>query len=151
MKPKHIVGGNYMKKKFFSIAILMIFSTLILSDSLLAEEEKNTDITIISVQEANKLIEENIENTKFMILDVRTGEEYKAGHIENSINIDYKSPKFKENVSNLDKEKIYLTYCRSGRRSANSAEIMEELGFENIYMIEGGILAWDKAGLPIKK
>lgn len=140
-----------MKRKLFSVAILMVFSTLILSDPLIAEEAKDTNITNISVQEASKLIEENIDNTKFIILDVRTGEEYKAGHIENSINIDYKSPKFKENVSNLDKEKIYLTYCRSGRRSANSAEIMEDLGFENIYMIEGGIVAWDKAGLPIKK
>lgn len=140
-----------MKRKLFSVAILMVFSTLILSDPLIAEEAKDTNITNISVQEAIKLIEENIDNTKFIILDVRTGEEYKAGHIENSINIDYKSPKFKENVSNLDKEKIYLTYCRSGRRSANSAEIMEDLGFENIYMIEGGIVAWDKAGLPIKK
>jgi len=151
MKLKYIEGRKNMKRKLFSVAILMIFSTLILSDSLLAEEAKDTDITIISVLEANKLIEENIENTKFIILDVRTGEEYKAGHIENSINIDYNSPKFKENISNLDKEKIYLTYCRSGRRSSNSAVIMEELGFENIYMIEGGIVAWDKAGLPIKE
>jgi rhodanese-related sulfurtransferase len=82
---------------------------------------------------------------------VRTSEEYKVGHIENSINIDYRSPKFKEDVSNLYKEKIYLTYCRSGSRSAKSAEIMKELGFDNIYMIEGGIVAWDKAGLPIKE
>jgi len=141
-----------MKKKLFSIAVLLIFSALIiLSEPILAEVEKDADLTIINVQKANKLIEENIENTEFIILDVRTGEEYKVGHIENSINIDYKSSKFKENVSNLDKEKIYLTYCRSGRRSAKSAEIMRELGFENIYMIDGGIVAWDKAGLPVAK
>ncbi len=141
-----------MKKKLSLIAVLMTFSILIiLSGSLFAEEEKGTDLTIINVQEANKIIEDNIGNTEFIILDVRTGEEYKVGHIENAINIDYKSSKFTENVGNLDKEKIYLTYCRSGSRSTKSAEIMKELGFDNIYMIEGGIVAWDKAGLPIKE
>ncbi len=139
-----------MKKKLFSIAVLMIFSSLILSAPLFAEQE-DAELTIISVQEANKLIEENAENTQFIILDVRTPKEYKAGHIENSMNIDYRSPAFKEDVGNLDKEKIYLTYCRSGARSARSAEIMKELGFDNIYMIEGGIVAWDEAGLPVKE
>jgi len=141
-----------MKNRLFPIAVLIIFTTLLtLSGALFAEEEKETDIKIVNVQEANKLIEENNENSKFVILDVRTREEYGAGHIEDSINIDYKSPNFKEEISKLDKEKIYLTYCRSGRRSAKSAEIMKEHGFENIYIIDGGIVAWNKAGLPIKE
>jgi rhodanese-related sulfurtransferase len=141
-----------MKKTLYSIAVLMIFPTLLtLTGALFAEEENEADIKIISVLEANKLIEENIRNSKFVILDVRTIEEHQAGHIEGSVNINYKSPKFKEEVSNLDKEKIYITYCRSGRRSAKSAEIMKELGFENIYMIDGGIVSWNKAGLPIKE
>ncbi len=141
-----------MKKTLFPIAVLIIFPILLtLSEALFAEEEKETDIKIISVLEANKLIEENNENSKFVILDVRTREEYGAGHIQDSINIDYKSSNFKEEIIKLDKEKIYLTYCRSGRRSAKSGEIMKELGFENIYMIDGGIVSWNKAGLPIKE
>jgi rhodanese-related sulfurtransferase len=140
-----------MRKKFFSIAVLMIFSILLtLSGALFAQQEKETDLKIISVQEASKLIEKNNGNSEFVILDVRTIEEHEAGHIPDSANINYKSPKFKEEVSKLDKEKIYLAYCRSGTRSAKSAEIMKELGFENIYMIDGGIVAWSKAGLPIK-
>jgi len=108
-----------MKKRLFSIAVLMVFSTLLtLSGALFAQQEKETDIKIISVQEANKLIEENNENSEFVILDVRTIEEYESGHIPDSANTNYKSPKFKEEVSKLDKEKIYLTYCRSGTRSA---------------------------------
>jgi rhodanese-related sulfurtransferase len=140
-----------MKKRLFSIAVLIIFPTLLtLSGALFAQQEKETDIKIVSVQEANKLIGENNGNSEFVILDVRTGEEYITGHIPDSANINYKSPKFKEEVSKLDKEKIYLTYCRSGTRSAKSAEIMKELGFQNIYMIDGGIIAWNKAGLPVE-
>jgi len=138
-----------MKKRWFSIVVIIIFATLsTLSGTLFAQPEKESDITIISVQEANELIEKNNENSEFVILDVRTSEEYSDGHIADSLNIDYKSPNFKEEASKLEKEKIYLTYCRSGRRSAKSAEIMKELGFENIYMIDGGIVAWEKAGLP---
>ncbi len=138
-----------MKKRLFSIAVIIIFVTLsILSGTLFAQPEKESDIKIISVQEANKLIEKNNENSEFIILDVRTSEEYSDGHIPDSLNIDYKSPNFKEQASKLEKEKIYLTYCHSGRRSAKSAEIMKEFGFENIYMIDGGIVAWENAGLP---
>ena len=138
-----------MKKRLFSIAAIIIFATLsTLSGTLFAQQEKETDIKIVSVQEANELIEENNENPEFVILDVRTSEEYSDGHIPDSLNINYKSPNFNEEASKLGKEKIYLTYCRSGKRSAKSAEIMKEVGFENIYMIDGGIVAWEKAGLP---
>ncbi len=138
-----------MRKRFFSIAVIIIFATLsTLSGTLFAQQEKASDIKIISVQEANELIEENNENPEFVILDVRTIEEYGAGHIPDSVNINYKSSKFRDQISELDKEKIYLTYCRSGGRSTKSAEIMKEVGFENIYMIDGGIVAWTKAELP---
>jgi rhodanese-related sulfurtransferase len=141
-----------MEKRLFSIAVLMIFPILLtLSGVLFAQQEKETDIKIISVQEAHELIDENNENSEFVILDVRTIEEYVTGHIPDSANINYKSPKFKEEVSKLDKEKIYLTYCRSGTRSTKSAEMMKELGFQNIYMIDGGIIAWNKAGLPVEE
>lgn len=140
-----------MNKKLFSIAVVMMFpAVLILSGVLFAEEEKKTDTRIISVQDANELIEENKQNSKLTILDVRTIKEYQAGHIPDSVNIDYKSSNFKEQVDKLDKNKTYLTYCRSGKRSAAASELMNEIGFENIYMIEGGIVAWKKAELPIE-
>lgn len=141
-----------MKKRLFSIAVIIIFATLsTLSGTLFAQPEKESDIKILSVQEATELIDENNENPEFVILDVRTVEEHEAGHIPDSVNIDYKSPNFKEEAGKLEKEKVYLTYCRSGKRSAKSAEIMKEIGFENIYMIDGGIVAWEKAGLPISQ
>ncbi|GJM14745.1 MAG: rhodanese [Thermodesulfobacteriota bacterium] len=138
-----------MRKRLFSIYAIIIFATLLtLSGTLFAEQEKESDIKIVSVQEANELIEENNKNPEFVILDVRTIEEHETGHIPDSVNINYKSSNFRDQISELDKEKIYVTYCRSGARSTKSAEIMKEVGFENIYMIDGGIVAWKKAGLP---
>jgi len=113
--------------------------------------EKKTDAIIINVKEANELIKANYQKSDFLILDVRTSEEYESSHIPNALNIDYKSAEFKKQIAKLDKNKIYLTYCRSGRRSAKSAEIMKELGIANVYMIDGGIIAWNREGLPIEK
>jgi rhodanese-related sulfurtransferase len=66
------------------------------------------------------------------IIDVRTAEEYAAGHLEGAINIDVESGDFEQLVSELDLEGEYQLYCRSGRRSAIATEKMLELGFTSV-------------------
>lgn len=79
-----------------------------------------------------------------LILDVRTEDECNNGIIPNAINIDiYKGEEFIEKLEALDKSKNYYVYCRSGSRSAKACEVMDSLGFENAYNLEGGILDWD--------
>jgi len=91
----------------------------------------------------------NREN--FVIIDVRTPEEYANGHIENAINLDYYSKTFKDELDKLDKNKAYLIYCRSGRRTRTVLDIMKELGFTEVYNMLGGITQWEAKGLPIIK
>jgi len=105
----------------------------------------------ISAADAALLIEENKNNPDFVILDVRTPGEYTKGHIENSLNMDVTSQSFAEEAGKLDKGKTYLVHCRSGGRSAKAAALMQMLGLTDIYDIEGGILAWEKKGLPVTK
>lgn len=84
---------------------------------------------------------ENDDNA--VILDVRTDAEVDEGIIPNAIHIDiYKGQAFVNEVDALDKNKNYYVYCRSGNRSGQACQIMEELGFENAYNLEGGILEW---------
>lgn len=79
-----------------------------------------------------------------VILDVRTEDECNDGIIPNSINVDiYKGQEFIENLEALDKTKNYYVYCRSGARSAKACEVMNNLGFENTYNLQGGIIEWD--------
>jgi rhodanese-related sulfurtransferase len=79
-----------------------------------------------------------------VILDVRTEDECNQGVIPNSINIDiYLGQEFMEQLETLDKTKNYYVYCRSGARSANACEAMNNLGFENAYNLLGGILEWN--------
>ncbi|MBJ6368089.1 rhodanese-like domain-containing protein [Snuella sedimenti] len=79
-----------------------------------------------------------------VILDVRTDDEVAEGIIPNAIHIDiYKGQAFIDEIDALDKSKNYYVYCRSGNRSGQACNIMEELGFENAYNLLGGILEWE--------
>ena len=79
----------------------------------------------------------------FLIIDVRTPEEYEDLRIPNSINIDFYNPgDFMEKLLELDKNRSYYIYCRTGSRSANTCELMKEMGFSNSYNLLGGITEW---------
>ena len=86
-----------------------------------------------------------------MIIDIRTPEEFAEGHIEKAVNIDFRSETFRDEVDNLDKNKTYLIYCRSGRRSADALNIMRELNFMKIYHMAGGMIEWTAEELPTVK
>ncbi len=86
-----------------------------------------------------------------IILDVRTPDEFKEGHIPGAINIDWNGNDFNSKVSELDKNKPVFLYCYGGGRSAAGAKALKKKGFTNVYDLEGGMAAWRKAGLPESK
>ncbi|MFC1551618.1 rhodanese-like domain-containing protein [Candidatus Latescibacterota bacterium] len=94
------------------------------------------------VQEAYTLIKDNEDNDNFIILDVRTQEEYASGHLKNAINIDYFSTSFQNTLNSLAKDKTYLIYCRSGKRSSGAFQIMSTMNFRKVYNMVNGIEAW---------
>jgi rhodanese-related sulfurtransferase len=108
-----------------------------------------TIIKNISPEEAYELIQKNKGNSDFIILDVRTRQEFSQGHIDGAVNLDFYSKSFREELNKLDKTKTYLVYCRTGHRSGLAAEIMKELGFKNVYNMMGGIVEWQAKGFPI--
>ena len=105
----------------------------------------------ITPQEAFTLIQNNQNNPDFVTIDVRTREEFTGGHIENATNIDFYSETFRGMLNNLDKNKTYLIYCRSGARSGSTLDIMDELNFDEVYNILGGMLQWQSEELPTVK
>lgn len=84
-----------------------------------------------------------------VILDVRTPEEFDEAHIDGATMLDFYRPDFAEQLATLDPEVPYVLYCRSGNRSSQARTIMAELGFTTVDDIDGGILAWQGAGLPV--
>ena len=83
----------------------------------------------------------------FLIIDVRTPEEYKINRIKNSININFYDEKFIDMFKNINDAKHVLIYCRSGRRSLEAVEILTDKGFSKLYNLKGGILALDKLSI----
>ncbi len=83
-----------------------------------------------------------MQNKQVIILDVRTKDEYENGHIKDAINIDFYSPFFENQIKKLPLNKIYLIYCHSGRRSLEAANLMDSLGFRQIYNLSNGIISW---------
>ena len=82
-------------------------------------------------------------------VDVRTPGEFMTGHIEGAQNIDFESGNFENEISTLDKNGTYAVYCRSGNRSGQAVAIMHDAGFHNVYNLNGGVIDWANAGLPL--
>ncbi len=114
-----------------------------------AQETPTQIIENITPQEAFALIQDNQDNPDFVIIDVRTPEEFAEERIENAINLDFRSETFQDELNTLDKNKTYLIYCRSGGRSGSALDMMAELDFREVYKISGGIYAWKAEELPI--
>lgn len=105
----------------------------------------------ITPAEAYDLIEKNKGNNDFIILDIRTKMEYDIGHIRDAILIDFYSDDFKEQLDQLDKNKVYLLYCRTASRSMAALYIFEELGFREVYHMLEGIIGWESENFPVVK
>lgn len=133
--------------------LLLLLSAMLLAGVVLASACGNSTQNLKSVvpQVAYTLIQENQDNPDFIIVDVRTPEEYAAGHLENAILVDFYSPTFRDDINQLDKSKTYVIYCRSGNRSGQALSIMYDLDFIDVYNVLDGIVRWQSEGLPTVK
>ena len=87
--------------------------------------------------------------TGVITLDVRTPGEFAEGHIEGARLIDFQSGNFENEIAALDKNATYAVYCRSGNRSGQAVKVMQEAGFTNVFNMNGGVIDWSNAGLPL--
>lgn len=125
-----------MKYLFFVTAL--IFSTYFSN----AQQES---VKSINPSEFKKLITKK----DGILLDVRTLYEFESGHIKDAGQLNYYSFSFKENLLLLPKDKPIYVYCRTGYRSAKTAEILKANGYKNVYNLHYGLEDWKLKGFPI--
>ena len=119
--------------------------TILASVLLLAGCSSSSSAIDLSVSEfSNKVTEAGI-----ITLDVRTPGEFSEGHIDGALLIDFQSGNFENKIASLDKSKTYAVYCRSGNRSGEAVKVMSDAGFTNLYNLNGGVIDWANAGLPL--
>ncbi len=86
-------------------------------------------------------------NADHVLIDVRTPEEFAAGHIPGAVNISV--DQLAQRLNEIPKDKPVVLYCRSGNRSSQAAQILERAGYAQIYDL-GGIITWAQQGYPIQ-
>jgi rhodanese-related sulfurtransferase len=94
---------------------------------------------------------ELITDSSVVILDVRKADEFAEGHIKGAVLINqFQSDFMEQATAKLPKEKTIAIYCRSGRRSANAAGKLADVGYKCVNL-KGGIIAWKEANMPVIK
>ena len=100
----------------------------------------------VSAQEAADLI---ASKSNLVVLDIRTPEEFAAGHIKDARLINFREESFATEIAKLDRATPYLVHCASGNRSGQSLATFRELGFTELYHLENGFKGWQSAGEPV--
>jgi rhodanese-related sulfurtransferase len=102
----------------------------------------------IPVDDAAKLLQ---SDKNVVVLDVRTAEEFQAGHIPGAKNLDFFGDDFTKQVAALDKSKTYIVHCAAGGRSSKACKIFEQQQVPSVLHLNEGFNAWQKAGKPVEK
>jgi len=92
---------------------------------------------------------EVLKDKALIILDVRTAEEFKSGHLKGALSIDFRSSDFESKIKQLDKKKTYLLYCRSGNRSGQAMAVFKKNEFKKVYNQQGGIIELNNKKHPL--
>ncbi len=123
-------------KHFFTILFLLCFTVF-------AQAQKVVHIT--STEASNLLAKDK----KWIVLDVRTPDEFKDGHIKNAINIDINADDAHQKIDKLNKNAKYIVHCRTNHRSGMAVEYMKTHGFKNIYQMMDGYSGWSSGNKPV--
>lgn len=127
-------------RRLITVGFAMLILAVWVSGPL-AADARFTDVT---VAQARQLIQERGGKADFVVLDVRTLEEFASGRLPGAANVDIQVPRFQNRLAALDRGKTYLVYCRTGNRSTRAVRVMKSLGFQSVYHMTEGILRWER-------
>jgi len=133
--------------------IILLMIAVVMFTACQTAPTKKTDASIpvqsgvseMTPQEAKPAV----EAAYAQFIDVRTPEEYKAGHAERTKNIPLDT--LTQNLDKLEKNEPVYLICHTGKRSMKAAQILNEAGFPQTISITGGTTAWQEAGFPMAK
>ena len=130
--------------------MLRYFTFILLATITFSATAVESAFTNISALDAQQIIATQANSENFYLLDVRTDQEFSEAHIKGAHKLDFYAANFALDVAKLDRDKLYLLYCRTGVRSARTFALMQQLGFRKVYNMRGGILSWYQQRLPLE-
>ena len=141
------LAGRNLRNAILIVLSISTLSLLMATASPDSAPGITSNAVNVSTPEAYALIESHPD---MVIIDVRTPQEYQAGHLDGAINLNYYSRGFLDRLKALDKNNTYIVYCRKGIRGGIALEMMRSLGFKEVYNILGGLALWAEEGRPMK-
>ena len=127
----------------------MLVALALISGAMLAWSFVGAKLS--GVEQADTLKATRLFNDDALVLDVREDKEYAAGHIPKARHIPLGQLAGRLQELEKFKAKPILVTCRSGQRSARACGMLKKAGFETVYNQAGGIIAWERANLPVAK
>ena len=122
-----------MKIKILLPVIVLLFSSMINIQAQIKHE--------VNSKEVNTMLQ---KDKKFVVLDVRTANEFNEGHIKNAVNIDINQPESLNKIDKLNRNGKYIVYCRTHHRSGIATDHMVKTGFKTIYQMIDGFPGWGR-------
>lgn len=104
-----------------------------------------------SPAKADSLIKAHQEDSSFVLLDIRTPEEYGMGHLPDSRLLDFYGSNFETELAKLPRNAPILVYCRSGNRSGQALRTMQSMGFTDVRHLAGGVISWQAEARPLQR
>jgi len=126
-------------KRIEPVLIMLISITAFLN----AQSKKE-----VNSKEVNVLLQ---KDPKLVVLDVRTADEFKEGHIKGAINIDIRSEDAFARIDKLNRNAGYVVYCRTHHRSGLAVDHMMQSGFKKVYQMMDGFPGWLENKFPVQK
>jgi rhodanese-related sulfurtransferase len=138
----------YRKTIWWMAGLAAVVCAILFRPSFVRAQSVTGEYPNLSPAETRDLLAKRSGDPDFVLLDVRTRQEFDAERIAGAVIVDYKSPSFRDDMAKLDRNKSYLVYCRTGNRTNGAVKVMRELGFPNVNVFSGGITKWKEAGFP---
>ena len=127
------------------LALILVLSFAVTACS---SDTATQSIELVAPADAAEVIVD--DPAGLVILDIRTLEEFNEARLADAIMVDFYADDFADQLDQLDKDVPYVMYCRTGNRSSDAVETMKDLGFVEVYEIDGGIVNWFEQGYPIE-
>lgn len=123
---------------------MLLACILVVTPSCTSSEQ--TDGHLLTPKE---VVSKRDNTPQLIIVDVRTPEEYAAGHIEGAQLINWNDPTFEQRIATMDKSQPTVVYCAVGGRSGKAYMKLKQMGFQQVFDMKGGFDAWRKDKLPV--
>jgi phage shock protein E len=127
------------------LVLVLALSVLVAACS---SDTTTQSIELVSPADAAQVIAD--DPAGLVILDIRTPEEFNQARLADAVMVDFYAEDFAAQLDTLDKDVPYVMYCNSGNRSSEAVKTMEDLGFVEVYEVDGGIVNWYDQGYPIE-